>query len=189
MRIFVIGDELAAGLGDARYLGWVGRVAARSELATPAYLANLAIPGASTSSLAGGWRSEIERRLATGDDCRLVVGLGIGDLREGLSTARSRLNLANLLDGASRLHLPTFVMGPPPLHTTGDIATLSDAYADVCARRHVPFVHTYRPLITHEQWLTDVAHNDGSHPGQLGYGLLAWLALNQGWCEWVGSGS
>lgn len=187
MRIFVIGDELAAGLGDARYLGWVGRVLARSELPSPAYFANLAIPQASTTTLAGGWKPEVERRVTHAEECRLVLGLGVGDLREGLSTARSRLNLANLLDGAARLHLPTFVMGPPPLQTTGDICALSDAYADVCTRRNVPYVHTYRPLASHEQWHNDVAHNDGMYPGQLGYGLLAWLALNQGWREWVGT--
>lgn len=185
MRIVVIGDEIAAGLGDARYLGWIGRVLARSALATPAYLANLAVPGLDTTELSHRWRSEVEPRISHRDDTRLVVALGVGDLRSGLSRARSRLNLANILDGAAELHVPTFVVGPPPLLAPGDIGELDQAYDDVCRRRGIPHVRTYAPLAAHEQWHADIAQFDGHHPGQIGYGLLAWIVLNQGWEEWI----
>ncbi|WP_250506388.1 GDSL-type esterase/lipase family protein [Bowdeniella massiliensis] len=185
MRIVVIGDELAAGLGDARYLGWVGRVMARSQLPEPAFIANLALPAVDTTQLAHGWRTEAESRISHREETRLVVGLGIGDVRSGLSAARSRLNLANILDGATESRIPAFVVGPPPLTAPGDIAELSAAYADVCQRRSVPYVHTYAPLSAHEQWHADIAQFDGKHPGQIGYGLLAWLVLNQGWESWI----
>jgi lysophospholipase L1-like esterase len=56
----------------------------------------------------------------------------------------------------------------------------------VCRRRDVPFVDTFAPLVTHETWLTDLAAGDGVHPGQAGYGLIAWLVLHGGWYEWLG---
>ncbi|MDO5700705.1 MAG: GDSL-type esterase/lipase family protein [Bowdeniella nasicola] len=185
MRIVVIGDELAAGLGDRRYLGWVGRVLARSELTEPAYLASLTMPQEDTTALAHRWRTECEGRISHQEETRLLVGLGVGDLHSGLSLARSRLNLANILDGANDARLPSFVVGPPPLRAPGNIEALSDAFADVCERRSVPFVHTYGPLSGHEQWHADVAAFDGVHPGQIGYGLLAWLVLNQGFSSWI----
>jgi hypothetical protein len=31
-----------------------------------------------------------------------------------------------------------------------------------------------------------MAAGDGVHPGQAGYGLLAWLVLHNGWADWLG---
>ena len=36
----------------------------------------------------------------------------------------------------------------------------------------------------HEQWRKDLAANHG-HPGQAGYGLMAWLVLHRGWYDWL----
>jgi len=41
-------------------------------------------------------------------------------------------------------------------------------------------------LLHHEQWQSDLATGDGVHPGQAGYGLIAWLVLHQGWPDWLG---
>ena len=46
MRLCVIGDELVAGTGDSRSLGWIGRVCARSRFKVPATVMALAMPGA-----------------------------------------------------------------------------------------------------------------------------------------------
>ena len=188
LRICVIGDELAAGMGDARGLGWVGRVLARTQPEEPAFVAQLAVPHESSTSLAARWEVEFQRRFGTLTDNRLVVGLSSTDLDEGLSLARSRLNLANILDGAAASRIGCFVVGPPPRADADPDAqlALSQAFADVCQRRHVPYVETYEPLRTHEQWLSDVAAGDGLHPGQAGYGLLAWLVLHNGWHAWLG---
>src|SRR5699024_2562489 len=84
--------------------------------------------------------------------------------------------------------IPAFVIGPPPRPGVEDsaLAGLSEAFADVCGRRRIPYVETFAPLRTHEQWLSDVAAGDGLHPGQAGYGLLAWLVLHNGWHAWLG---
>ncbi|MFH5824109.1 GDSL-type esterase/lipase family protein [Georgenia sp. AZ-5] len=188
LRICVIGDELASGMGDARGMGWVGRVMARTRTEEPAFVAQLAVPREHTTALAARWEGECQRRFTPMADNRLVLGLGSADIDEGLSLARSRLNLANILDGAAASRIGCYVVGPPPrTDVDGDVlAGLSEAFADVCQRRHVPYVETFAPLRAHEQWNADVAASDGVHPGQAGYGLLAWLVLHNGWHAWLG---
>ena len=188
IRLAVVGDELVAGAGDPKGLGWVGRVAARTH-ATPApTVLTLAVPGETSTALGGRWEEETARRFAPHADNRLVVALGRADIDADLSLARSRLNLANILDLAGSRQLPAFVVGPPPgrLEDYGRIAELSGAFADVAARRQVPYVDMCTPLATHEQWLGDLAAGDGILPGQAGYGMMAWLVLHTGWHAWLG---
>ena len=48
------------------------------------------------------------------------------------------------------------------------------------------YVDCFKPLVGHEQWLSDVnASPDRVHPGQAGYGLIAWLVLHNGWNDWM----
>lgn len=188
-RIFVIGDELVAGTGDPKALGWVGRVAARTALDPHPLVLPLAVPGETTAGLAARWQAEVELRRSPDPGANhLVVALGRADLTAGISLARSRLNLANVLDSAESSGLTTFVVGPPPgAHEDADRqAELSAAFADVATRRRVPYVETYGPLARHEQWLADLAAGDGHTPGQAGYGLMAWLVLHSGWNRWLG---
>lgn len=190
MRICVVGDELATGVGDARALGWVGRVVARTNFGRPAMVFTLAIPGETSTQLSTRWEGETSTRFGPEQETenRLVVALGRHDVASGMSVARSRLNLANILDIAEAGRTPAFVVGPPPgAPENGErIAELSDAFADVTGRRRVPYVDTYTPLASHEQWLADLAQNGTSYPGQAGYGLMAWLVLHTGWHAWLG---
>ena len=189
-RVCVIGDALVAGLGDPKALGWVGRVAARTPAEDPpAAVFALGVPDEPTSALLTRWREETGRRFVDGADNRLVVGLGHSDLAAGVSTARSRLNLANILDDAESRRVPALVLGPPPAldqELNARIRELSEAFADVCHRRHLRYVDCFEPLVDHEQWYSDLAGGDGVHPGQSGYGLMAWLVLHGGWHEWLG---
>ena len=67
------------------------------------------------------------------------------------------------------------------------IEALAEAQADVCARRGITYVDCFRPLVSHDQWMADLAASpDRAHPGQAGYGLIAWLVLHNGWNEWLG---
>lgn len=186
-RLFVVGDELVSGIADPRALGWLGRVVARSG-PEDLLVCQLSVPGETTTALGARWEAEVARRRG-GTSEHLVVALGAHDLAAGTSLARSRLNLANLLDRAEQLQLPVLVVGPPPrtdLDEAGQ-AALSTAFGDVCRRRRVPYVETYQPLAAHEQWLADLALTDGVHPGQAGHGLLAWLVLHHEWAEWIGA--
>jgi acyl-CoA thioesterase I len=189
-RICVVGDALVAGVGDPKALGWTGRVGARTPVeASPLALFPLGIPGEGTAGLLERWLSETTRRWHPEADNRLVVGLGRADLTQATSLARSRLNLANILDEAATRHVKALVVGPPPtLDTTVNdrVGELTDAFADVCERRAVRFVDCFGPLTTHDQWYADLESGDGEHPGQAGYGLMAWLVLHGGWYSWLG---
>ncbi|ACZ31505.1 acyl-CoA thioesterase I precursor [Xylanimonas cellulosilytica DSM 15894] len=187
-RICVVGDELSVGVGDPRALGWVGRVMARSRFERPAMHFTLAVPGETTSGLGARWEAETVPRFGRETENRLVIALGRHDVTAGLSIARSRLNLANILDVAASAQVQCFVVGPPPGNPVDGAAIedLSDAFADVASRRRVPYVDTYTPLAQHEQWLADLAQNGSLYPGQAGYGLMAWLVLHTGWHAWLG---
>lgn len=188
IRIAALGDELLAGLGDPRALGWLGRVLARTntdEGSLETY--SLPAPQEGTEALANRWLQEVGRRFAGDTENRLVIGLSDRDLDLELSTARSRLNLANVLDGAAQMNVKVFVVGPPPgldPERNRRLADLSTAFGDVTTRRKHVYVDTFTPLVGHEQWRSDLAAN-GGRPGQAAYGLLAWLVLHRGWYRWL----
>ncbi|MBC3762783.1 GDSL-type esterase/lipase family protein [Quadrisphaera oryzae] len=190
-RVCVVGDDLVAGVGDPRALGWVGRVAARTRTehdAVAATVMALGVPGESTTGLRERWYAEASRRWGGTDD-RLVVALGHADAAAGASLARSRLNLADVLDTAAAADVPAFVVGPPPPLDPSlrvAVAELAGGWADVASRRGVPYVDCFGPLLAHDQWIADLEAGDGVHPGQVGYGLLAWLVLHGGWHAWLG---
>ena len=184
-----VGASLTAGFGDPKALGWVGRVVSRShhpDVEITAY--NLGVRGQDSGDVMARWRGECMPRWAGRGERRLVVSVGLNDLAQGLTTARSRLNLANILDDAAAKGIATFVVGLTPSldpEFNARIDGLSQAQADVCSRRGVTYVDCFRPLVAHEQWAADLAAGDGVHPGQVGYGLIAWLVLHAGWNAWL----
>jgi len=190
LRICAVGDELLSAVGDPRALGWLGRVVARTHTESETLTMPLSVPGETTSGLSARWEDEFARRYVQSDqvDHRLVIALGHNDIVAGMSLARSRLNLANILDIADEKKISTFVVGPPPTAPSiaDSIGELSAAFGDVAGRRRVPYVDTFTPLVEHEQWNSDLAVNPGAFPGQAGYGLMAWLVLHSGWHTWLG---
>lgn len=184
-----IGDAYVAGYGDPKALGWVSRVMARTAHAGADLTAyNLGIRANTSGDVLARWHDECEPRWAQRNERRLVLSTGSADIDTGIGLARSRLNLANVLDDAATTGTGTLVVGPPPVQdaeTNRRLEALVDAQSDVCARRSVPFVNCFAPLVGHEQWIGDLAAGDGLHPGQAGYGLIAWLVLHAGWQEWL----
>lgn len=199
IRIIALGDELLAGVGDARALGWLGRAVASEQGADSRIdVFTAALPAQSSADLAERWDADVQRRFSTTGqadgsiDHRVVVAMGRGDVEAGISLARSRLNLAKILDGLERLRIPAFVVGPPPSRDPGitnSVRELSAAFEDVCSRRRIPFVDTVGGLTGHDQWESDLARSPGDHPGQTGYGLMAWLVLHAGFGSWLGTSS
>ena len=185
-----LGDSFVVGAGDPKGQGWVTRVIARSQ-APEADLTvyNLGVRGATSSDVLHRFRSEVPPRFEDRAEKRLIVSVGTDDVRTGMSVARHRLNLATVLDEAASSNVSAFVLSPPPGPDAAANALLEvfvDAQADVCSRRGVPFVDAYRPLLGHDQWESDLAAATiPGHPGQAGYGLIAWLVLNGGWREWL----
>ena len=196
IRLIALGDELMAGAGDARCLGWLGRAVASAQGSrSDIDLYNAALPGQTSLLLADRWEQDVADRMdaegvQTGTVIpRVVIGMGRGDIAAGTALARSRLNLAKVLDGLERQQIPSFVVGPPPSRDRGltrSVHELSAAFADVCSRRRVPFVDMVGGLDGHEQWVEDLGRCDSDLPGQTGYGLMAWLVLHGGFAAWLG---
>lgn len=189
-----IGDSFVAGYGDPKGLGWVSRVVGRTahpDLNLTAY--NLGVRGQSSADVLARWRAEGAPRWQDRRERRLVLGVGQGDITAGMTTARSRLNLANILDDATARGIASFVVGPPPTldpAVNAQLEGLVEAQSDVCSRRSVPYVDTFYPLVEHDQWVAELgASPDQRHPGQAGYGLLAWLVLHAGWENWLAIGA
>jgi lysophospholipase L1-like esterase len=188
--IVFVGDSLVAGLGDPKGQGWVSRVVGRThsaDLELTAY--NLGIRGDTTAAVLARWKSECAPRWDGRAEKRLVISVGGNDAASGVTLARHRLNLANILDDAASAGIGTFVASPTPTddeEMNAKLDVLVEAQADVCARRAVPFVDCFRPLLGHEQWQSDLAASRvAHHPGQAGYGLIAWLVLHNGWYDWL----
>jgi lysophospholipase L1-like esterase len=188
--IVFVGASLVAGVGDPKGQGWVSRVVGRThsaDLELTAY--NLGVRGDTTADVLARWKAECAPRWQGRAEKRLVISVGTGDAMSGVTLARHRLNLANILDDAASAGIGTFVVSPPPAddeEINAKLDVLVEAQADVCARRGVPFVDCFRPLLGHEQWQSDLAASRvAHHPGQAGYGLIAWLVLHNGWYDWL----
>lgn len=185
-----IGASMVAGVGDPKGQGWVSRVVGRThhpDLELTAY--NLGVRGDTSADVLARWQVECRPRWKGRSERRLVVAVGSNDPAAGVSLARHRLNLANLLDDAASMGVGTFVVSPAPIDDAdynAKLEVLVDAQADVCSRRGIPFVDCFRPLAAHDQWTSDIAASPiPHHPGQAGYGLIAWLVLHNGWSEWL----
>jgi lysophospholipase L1-like esterase len=190
VAIVFLGSSLVAGVGDPKGQGWVTRVVGRTahpDVELTAY--NLGVRGDTSADVLHRWATEVPLRWAGRTERRVVLSVGTNDVVQGITLARHRLNLANLLDDAAGSGVGTFVVSPPPTldpELNERLEVLVDAQADVCARRGVPFVDCYAPLMGHDQWRTDLAASRvDNHPGQAGYGLIAWLVLHNGWNEWL----
>jgi hypothetical protein len=135
------------------------------------------------------WLEEAGRRFSSDTDNRLVICLNANDINSGISMSRSRLNLANILDTAASKGVQCFVVSPIPSRNPQlnyDIEHLAAGFEDVAARRSLPFVDAFRPLVDHQGFNDELRNSNFGQPGQLGHGLIAWLVLNQGWYRWLG---
>jgi hypothetical protein len=190
IRIVVLGDGLVSAAGDPKGMGWVGRVTAKTPSDSPRIdIFTLPAPDETTSMLAERWTDEVKRRFSADTENRLVIALSNADPAAGISISRSRLNIATIVDEAKRAGIESFLVGPTPHRNpelNSEIEHLASGFEDVAARRGIPFVDCFRPLVDHEGWNEEIKLAENHLPGQIGHGLIAWLVLNRGWYEWLG---
>ncbi len=189
LRVVVLGDELLTGAGDPKGLGWLGRVQARIPQGDDVAVFPLAKIGETTAQLLDRWQAEALPRFSKETENYLVLALSSQDILAQTTISRSRLNLASLLDDAIREGVSVFAVGPTPTGVAeydAEVSELNAGFADVVKRRQLKYVDCFSPLKEHEGWLAEVSNHPRRLPGQVGYGLMAWLVLNKGWFEWLG---
>ena len=101
-------------------------------------------------------------------------------------TARSRLNLANILDDAAATGIGAFVVGAAAhprrrASTAGSRCSSRPRPTSAPAAACPSSTATARSPATTSGAPTSARAGDGVHPGQAGYGLIAWLVLHNGW--------
>lgn len=194
--VFFCGDSHTLGSGDPQARGWVGRVAAAAIAAgVPVAPYNLGVGGETSVEVAERWRGEVAPRLPDEGDPRAVFAFGVNDAALWDDTPRvsrdeSVAALEAALDGAEELGMRSFFVGPAAIDdeaANDRIVDLSSAYAEVCARRQVPFAPLAEALRASEAWRRELAAGDGAHPGAAGYEEMARLVLAAGFIDWLRS--
>ncbi len=191
LALVFLGASLVAGVGDPKGQGWVGPVVGRSQHPDlDAHRLQPRRPRRHLRRRAGALAREVPRRWAGRPSTGWSLVGRAPRRAPGITLARHRLNLANVLDDAASHSVATFVVGPPPTddaELNDRLEVLADAQADVCARRGVPFVDCFAPLLRPRPVALRPRGRRRSphHPGQAGYGLIAWLVLHNGWTDWL----
>lgn len=184
VRVCVFGDSFVAGVGDPKASGWVGRVAARTPASTGVALTMyaLGVRGESVEDVVVRMPLETSPRFARGEEHGVVLAVpasAADDLDRSVVTVEFGLDTTS----ARRL-----VVGLPPVGPAEEwaaIGKLDEALASLCERLGVPYISTYRALVGRRPWVEQELV-DGVHPGQAGYGMLAYAVLHGGWYEWLG---
>lgn len=181
LRLIFFGDSLVNGTGDRDMLGWCGRLAAMTVAPDrDVTFYNLGVRHQTSTELLDRFRSELDVRLDGTFDKRAIVSIGFNDtivengcLRVGL--AESRANLEAMID-ATEGRCPLLVVGPPMSLDTEQasrIAALTEAYAEICGKRRIPFIPVQTFTAASRFWGKEAAANDGRHPRGGAYAELA----------------
>ena len=149
IRLFSVGSRTLTGVGDARGLGWLGRVLAKTY-APDLVIESLPLvfPNETTEQLSERWEPEVLPRLAKDEtENRMIIAVPHDPIASPGSSARARLHLANILDRAVQHNLSTFVVGPTPSQDqqlNAHLAQLNIAYQDVAERRGIIYIDALR---------------------------------------------
>jgi acyl-CoA thioesterase I len=183
VRVCFVGDSFVAGVGDREYLGWTGRLAARTPFPLTTY--GLGVRRQTSAQILARWRGECEPRTPTG----VVVSFGVNDttIEDGASRVSVQESVENLRGLATDSPWPLLVVGPPAVddeQQNDRSAVLDEGFVQVCREAGVPYVPVLASLRADEVWRREVRDGDGAHPGAAGYAHLADLVAPF-WRPWV----
>ena len=193
MRLCAFGDSFVNGTGDPARLGWLGRAGAGARDVT---IYNLGVRGDTSADIRGRWRPELDRRLTSADETRLIFAFGVNDCCPDDAGGERRVMRADTLTNATAIlseasgRWPSLMIGPPPLADAAVNARIEDlngALGTTAARVGVPYCDVFGALHADDRWMRDVAAWDGAHPGAEGYAALARLIIAwPSWRAWFG---
>jgi acyl-CoA thioesterase I len=189
MRICFVGDSMTNGTGDAEYLGWVGRVMQderkrRTELTSY----NLGIRRDRSDQIQARWKAEVEARLPSEHEGRVVFSFGANDAVQEIPLAETLANAEAILSEA-KSQWPVFMVGIVPIPIEAVIESsraLDHSYGPLCAKLGVPFLSVFDHLMETPLWLDEARAGDGAHPGAGGYARMAACILaSDVWRNWM----
>lgn len=185
VRVCFVGDSFVAGVGDREYLGWTGRLAARTPL--PVTIYGLGVRRETSSQILARWSGECGPRTPTG----VVVSFGVNDstIEDGATRVPAQQSVENLRLLVTGSPWPLLVVGPPAVDDEAHndrTAVLDAEFARVCRTAEVPYVPVLASLRVDDVWRREVRDGDGAHPGAAGYAQLADL-VEPFWRPWVHS--
>ena len=192
LAIVFLGASLVAGVGDPKGQGWVTRVVGRTQhpdLELTAY--NLGVRGDTSADVLHRWATEVPLRWAGRTERRVVLSVGTNDVvqrhhpRPPPAQPRQPPRRRGLL---GRRRVRRRARRPrADAELNERLEVLVDAQADVLrpARRARSSTATRRSWATTSGSTDLAASSVANHPGQAGYGLIAWLVLHNGWDDWL----
>jgi len=189
-RICYIGDSFVNGTGDSTMLGWTARV---SEMSQNKFREithyNLGIRRETTSDILKRWEKESSIRFRDDSENYMVFSFGVNDsvILDGVarvSIDESIKNAKMILTQAKKEH-PTLMIGPPcidDIEVNKGIRLRDKAYMELCIELDIPYISIYKLTIENEIWRAEVSSNDGAHPKEKGYKLLAeYIFFHDNW--------
>lgn len=191
VRICYIGDSFVNGTGDPTKLGWAGRLSQSSQdnnLDITHY--NLGIRRETSEDILKRWELECQSRLPKVSENKVVFSFGVNDTviengQRRVALEKSIENTRAILLKASKLY-DVIMIGMPPINDDAQnqsIKELDSKFQDLCNELNIPYLSTFNRLLHDKVWRDEVALNDGAHPRDKGYEILANFIKN--WSGWV----
>jgi len=191
MRICYVGDSFVNGTGDPTKLGWTGRLSASSQkkdLDITHY--NLGVRRETSEDILKRWESECQARLPETSQNKAVFSFGVNDtvIENGVrrvSLEKSIENAKAILLAATKKY-DVIMIGMPPVDDAEHnerIKELDRSYHELCKALDIPYLSIFSKLYHDPIWREEIALNDGAHPRDGGYEILANFIEN--WHGWV----
>jgi len=189
-RVCIIGDSISHGTGDSSLLGWPGIIFKHHPAIT---LYNLGVRGDTSKLISARWELEARARLPEVQRCGLIFSFGTNDAAiesgQGIRVALedSIAYTKNILIQAQNW-LPSLMIGPVPVidvmqpfnsgagvfeFNSIRIAQYNGAYQKLARELDIPYLDVFNTLKSDPIWIASQTSNDGVHPRQEGYQVLA----------------
>lgn len=191
VRICYVGDSFVNGTGDPTKLGWTGRLSASSQnndLDITHY--NLGIRRETSEDILKRWELECQPRLLKDSENKVVFSFGVNDTV--IENGKRRVSLENSIENARTILLNAskkynvVMIGMPPMNDDAqnkNIRELDGKYQELCNELNIPYLSIFNRLVHDQIWKDEVALNDGAHPRNKGYEILADFIKN--WSGWA----
>ena len=181
IRICYIGDSFVNGTGDPSMLGWTGRVSAWSqneEREITHY--NLGVRRETSADILIRWKTECALRFRDEAEYYVVFSFGVNDgvIEEGkarISLEESIANTRAILLEAKALY-KVLMVGPVGIDdekVNRGINVRDEAFEALCREMEISYIKQYYITKESEVFQKEVGANDGAHPREKGYTLMA----------------